>query len=413
MFRRTVWLKFHAAWAPVLIYLAAAATAQDTAVQRLNPLEALRAEYEAAMAEWSSRYSGSRETPAAKLIERYDAWPGWSIIPRIVDLGTGEAGTPDAFAALKWFVVDLANAVGPFDHDYYVYEQRALSALRKHVTNPQVTELFVNCAFYPTPEREALLREILEKAENRDMRGLACFYLAECVQNKAELRAVWFAEKLAERDDAFTRHIRSRRATEFVKFARSIDEEKSLAESKALYQRVLEEFADVAALRDHPFALKKPTLGFLVRLERAHAAAPTVGEAVPDLVGKDLEGTVRRLLDYQGKVIVLHFWASWCPPCIEKIAQLQKLEKQFGSEELGFLGLNYDRDRKAAQRLIAEKSINWPSLPVFELGEAVGLLAPKGAWPSVIVIDRQGVIRFFDPAGDALETAIGEIVKAP
>lgn len=418
MLHRQLSMRHLAPSVAILLFAAATTEAQDKTSQEqsLGPLVELRTQYDSAMADWNSKYSNRRDSPASQRIERYDAWPGWTFIPRVVDLGTKYPTAPSAFESLKWFINDLANAVGPCDREYFAYDEAALTAVRKHhLADARVTELFGNCAFYPTPAREDLLRTCLETGVNKTVRGLACFYLAECLQNKAKLLQVWFGASGGE--DAFEKHLESRQSPGFVSFARTIDKDRSQAESKALYQRVVDEFDDVVWLREHPFTSAKPTLGFLVRLQRIQASAPVVGQPAPDIVAKDLEGTERKLRDYRGKVVILHYWASWCPPCIEKIAQLQRLVKKYPSGDLCLIGLNYDRERQAACRLVAEKFINWPSLCLFELGESVGLLAANDTWPSVIVIDRKGVLRYhgskFVADDEDLDKTVETLLREP
>jgi thiol-disulfide isomerase/thioredoxin len=385
--------------------------AQDRVADDSGPLEKLRAEYDEAMAAWSAKYRGSRETPSPELIERYDKWPGWSILPRVVKLATADMDAPQNFEALKWVVVELSNAVGTYDREFFALDEQALAAARKHhLANPQVVDLFGNCARYPTPGREGLLRECLLKAAEREVRGLACYYLAECLRNKAQVAKLPVAEDFKRGDD-ITRHIRSRWSPEAIEFLRAVDADKSAAEAQEHCQRVLDEFDDIRSLHGYPFTIGKPTLGFLVRLERVQAHAPNLGQAAPSLAGTDLGGNPYNLIDHRGKVVVLHFWATWCPPCLETIAHLKKLREQHGKGRLGMAGLNYDQDRKVAAKFMAEQAIDWPSLWTPELGESVGLLSPGGRWPSVIVVDAKGILRFHDPAGEALARAVEELLR--
>lgn len=61
---------------------------------------------------------------------------------------------------------------------------------------------------------------------------------------------------------------------------------------------------------------------------------PAVGEAAPLISVADLSGKMLRLADYRGKVVLLNFWASWCPPCKDEMPGFQKVFLQY--EEKGF-----------------------------------------------------------------------------
>src|SRR6187455_1734499 len=94
----------------LLSLLAAATAGQDEkpAKNKNSAIDALKAEYEQATAAWQQQYKGDRGTPTPLLIERYDAWPAWSFIPRIVQFAADHAGEPEEIDALKWFV-DLSR----------------------------------------------------------------------------------------------------------------------------------------------------------------------------------------------------------------------------------------------------------------------------------------------------------------
>lgn len=384
--------------------------AQDGLPKAPGPLEQLRAEYEQATNAWSEKYKGVRKTLPALLIERYDAWPGWSFAPQITKLGTADASAPHAFEALKWFI-ELANAVGSADRGYFVYDEQVCQALqRHHLGNPQLVELFGNLSEYPTPAREALLRECLDQAGTREVRGLACFHLAECLENKGRLALAAAAGWLV--DDEFGQHMVGRHAPAFDAYVRLADSTLVLAEMKSLRQRVLGEFDDVPARRGHVLAPDKATLGQMVRLKDAIAKPVTVGQSVPELAGPDLAGQPRKLSDSLGRVIVLHFWATWSRQSVERIAQLRKLADEHPPKRLSILGLNCDHNRQAAANFAQHNALTWPSWEVQTLGESIGHFAPGNTWSAVFIIDAKGVLCYQDPADDELEKAVLTLLQA-
>jgi thiol-disulfide isomerase/thioredoxin len=107
---------------------------------------------------------------------------------------------------------------------------------------------------------------------------------------------------------------------------------------------------------------------------------------------RDARGRARRLDDYRGQVVLVNFWATWCPPCRAEMPDLVKLQREYGRSGLRVIGVTYpDDDRRAARALIRRLKVNYPILwgspravQAFEIGEAL---------PVTIVIDRRGLIR--------------------
>jgi len=216
----------------------------------------------------------------------------------------------------------------------------------------------------------------------------------------------------ARENDAFAKHLKGRWSPLYLAYCQSANPELAAAEAKRLSEQIEAEFDDVTSLHEHPLTGKKPTLGFLARLKKAQAGAPKLGEPAPELTARDLDGVERSLADYDGKVVVLHFWATWLPPSLGRISQLQALAKQYGSDRFRILGINLDHDRQAAIRFIKDREISWPSWSATDLRESIGLLASDfKSWPDLILIDHQGILRHRDPAAGDLEKAVRSLVE--
>jgi thiol-disulfide isomerase/thioredoxin len=75
---------------------------------------------------------------------------------------------------------------------------------------------------------------------------------------------------------------------------------------------------------------------------------------------KQVNGEPLRLSDYQGKVVLLNFWASWCPPCREEIPRFAQWQKQYGGQGLQVIGIAMDDDPVAAEEAMRSLGINYP-----------------------------------------------------
>jgi thiol-disulfide isomerase/thioredoxin len=125
-----------------------------------------------------------------------------------------------------------------------------------------------------------------------------------------------------------------------------------------------------------------------------------------------LDGRRARATEYKGKVLVLDFWATYCPPCREEVPHLIALQKRYGAQGLNVVGLNVggDEDRPKVPGFVQEFKISYPlGYPDDELAAAV--FADTDAIPQTYVFDRTGrlVKRFvgYDgAAASALETAV-------
>lgn len=112
----------------------------------------------------------------------------------------------------------------------------------------------------------------------------------------------------------------------------------------------------------------------------------------PSLTLEDLRGRTLRLSDYRGKVVLLNFWATWCPPCRAEIPYLVKLQKEYGRQGLQVLGVTYPPERHAGVlRLTRRLKVNYP----VALGtrETKALFSSDETLPLTIIIDRDGKLR--------------------
>jgi thiol-disulfide isomerase/thioredoxin len=107
----------------------------------------------------------------------------------------------------------------------------------------------------------------------------------------------------------------------------------------------------------------------------------------------DLSGKQRAFGEWQGKVVVLNFWATWCSPCLEEIPLFVKLQSKYADQGLVFVGLAIDEGEKVAP-YARKLGVNYPIL----LGEADGsqfghrLGNLSGSLPFSAIIDRSGKV---------------------
>jgi cytochrome c biogenesis protein CcmG/thiol:disulfide interchange protein DsbE len=119
----------------------------------------------------------------------------------------------------------------------------------------------------------------------------------------------------------------------------------------------------------------------------------TSGDRAPEFRLKTIEGGSVSLADLRGKVVMVHFWATWCPPCVEEIPTLDKLYRALGGKE--FLLFAVSEDEGGAGAVASFMQQNKLNLPVLlDTGGDVARLYGTYKLPETYIIDRQGVVRY-------------------
>ncbi|CAA6803327.1 MAG: Unknown protein [uncultured Thiotrichaceae bacterium] len=111
----------------------------------------------------------------------------------------------------------------------------------------------------------------------------------------------------------------------------------------------------------------------------------------PDFTRTSHTGEQYRLSDYRGKVVVLNFWATWCPPCVREIPSLGRLQAAFPKTDLVVLSVDVGESKADVAKFLAKIPADFPVL-LDEEGLSVNDWNVQ-AFPTTYVIDQQGIIR--------------------
>ena len=111
----------------------------------------------------------------------------------------------------------------------------------------------------------------------------------------------------------------------------------------------------------------------------------------PDFQVNTLSGQKISLRDFAGKVVVLDFWATWCPPCRAAVPDIKDMIKKYGAEQLVVLSLSWDDDEKAWRDYIDKHQMNW--LHARDLDSEISKRLGVRAVPTYLVIDGDGFIK--------------------
>jgi peroxiredoxin len=116
---------------------------------------------------------------------------------------------------------------------------------------------------------------------------------------------------------------------------------------------------------------------------------PKIGEKAPNFTLTDSDKTVS-LDQLRGKPVLLNFWATWCPPCIEEMPSLVQLQKALG-DKVTILAVSEDADDAAYKQFIRDHNIDL--LTVRDPQNSANTLYGTFKFPETYVIDKDGVIR--------------------
>jgi len=88
-----------------------------------------------------------------------------------------------------------------------------------------------------------------------------------------------------------------------------------------------------------------------------------VGDLAPQFVRSDLQGHTFDLKAQRGKIVLIDFWASWCPPCIAEIPHLNQLQKQYGPRGFQVVGISMDDTAATTRETMKKIPFNYPVVP--------------------------------------------------
>jgi cytochrome c biogenesis protein CcmG/thiol:disulfide interchange protein DsbE len=117
---------------------------------------------------------------------------------------------------------------------------------------------------------------------------------------------------------------------------------------------------------------------------------PRIGAAAPDFTVHDSDRTVT-LSQLKGQVVVLNFWATWCPPCIEEMPSLMEMQQRMKSKGVTVLAVSVDADESSYHQFLKEHNVNL--LSVRDADMKSNSLYGTSKFPETYIIDRNGVVR--------------------
>ncbi len=110
----------------------------------------------------------------------------------------------------------------------------------------------------------------------------------------------------------------------------------------------------------------------------------------PEFTLQSLDGTEVSLSDYRGKVVLVNFWATWCPPCVHEIPDLVKLRKAYFDKDFEVLGIVLSSKEPQVHKMVEHFGIDYPVL--WGTADAVNAFGNIPAIPRSFLINQKGEI---------------------
>ena len=116
------------------------------------------------------------------------------------------------------------------------------------------------------------------------------------------------------------------------------------------------------------------------------------GEAAPEFSFRDRSGKERSLYQLRGKVVLVNFWATWCPPCLDEMPSMQQLQRRMANKPFEMLALSVDNSWEPVNRFMKDNGF---TLPVYaDFDKRISTLYGTLMWPETYIVDKKGKIAY-------------------
>jgi thiol-disulfide isomerase/thioredoxin len=330
--------------------------------------------------------------PSAAAGKRYaDAQA--KLAARALRVARDQPRDPAAVEALEFA---LRRTAGDSGGDAAKVRDEAFALVRKEfLRSPDLSRVLYFIGHQRTDAADELLQALADDSPHRTIRGRAALRLAESLAEKSE------TARLLRAMPELLKHPDVRDKADALEGLAKADADALARRAGDWYARVKDRYADVRVAEEDERTLGPAADGGLFALWNL-----ALGKVAPDIEGGDLDGKKFKLSDYRGKVVVLIFCGHWCGPCRQMNPQKQKLVERHADKPFALLEVNSDDDRETVKRTMAREKLTWRCW--FDGGRD-GPIARRWhvhSWPTIIVLDARGVIRYKELRGDLLDRAV-------
>jgi len=252
--------------------------------------EALVDEFSAAREKFTLEYrQATTDKQRQKVLQELYPRPE-KFADRFLKLASDHPEDPVAVDALVWILSNVRS--GP------TIAQATAILAEHHLDDKRLGQVALTLIYTQAAGTEGFLRKLLEESPHEDVRGKACYALTKYLNSSAQI-----LRQIADRPE-LAQYVERQFGKEFAKRLASSDEDAIKEEVEILFQRVVDEFGDVASGRG-------ATLGDVAGRDLFEIQHLAIGQIAPEIEGEDVDGVHFKLSDYRGKVVALDFWGNW------------------------------------------------------------------------------------------------------
>jgi thiol-disulfide isomerase/thioredoxin len=343
-----------------------AAAQKKAAAEQEKWIEAVKKEFQAAKTE------AEKKAAQAKMMAPLKNDADAKFSPRFLEFADKNPQDPAAVDAL---MLALRTGGGPKSANWAATIDRLRT---RYAAKPEIKSVVRQAGGLSDENVDKLLQEVIAKNPDRKLQALACKTLATGKKNVVQI-AVQLKQNPAMKTRA-----EEQVGKEYVQRILA-SAEKAPQEAEALTKLLKEKYGDIY-----------PDL--------------SVGNKAPEVVSQDLAGKETRLSALKGKVVVLDIWATWCPPCRAMIPHEREMVERLKGKPFVLVSISADAKKETLTDFLKTEKMPWTH---WWNGAEGGIVEDWDVsyYPTIYVLDAQGVIRHRDLRGEDLERAVTNLLK--
>jgi thiol-disulfide isomerase/thioredoxin len=314
---------------------------------RPDEIKAIRAAWAKAGQDWSKEFQAAKTPEEKAELQKKRPNPKEYLdrAQKLVDADPKDAVALDALT----FIIQN-NQLGAAKAFEIVAEH--------HAANPGILPIIGLAGRFPAGEK--LLKAALEKNSSKQVQGISCYILGNTLHQKAS----------SDADNGA-----------------ALDQQ-----AEKYFERIEKEFADTEVGRQANG--KSVVLGDLAKKVMFEIRNLGIGKTAPEVVSHNLDDKEVKLSALKGKVVVLDFWATWCPPCRAMIPHSRELVEKMKDKPFVLISISSDAEKKTLTDFLEKEKMPWTHWWEGTKETSVGNTWNISGIPTIYVLDAKGVIRF-------------------